>query len=129
MPTDMEDILQSIIDPKTLKRIVSPYLHRILPHVPQKFMRMNKMGRPMELLALIKNDIAKKRPVIVFGNKSSTSDYVSIFLNDHGIDCINLNGDMLQKIRVGQFEKFQSGAANVLSTTDIASRGLDTTRV
>lgn len=83
----------------------------------------------MELLALVKADVAKRRPVIVFGNKSATSDYVSIFLNDHGVSCVNLNGDMLQQIRVGQFEKFQTGEVNVLSTTDIASRGLDTTRV
>lgn len=129
MPTNSEELLQSIIDPKTLHRIVSPNLHRILPHVPQKFMRMNKAGRPMELLALVKADVVKKRPVIVFGNKSATSDYVSMFLNDHGVSCVNLNGDMLQQIRVGQFEKFQTGEVNVLSTTDIASRGLDTTRV
>lgn len=57
-----------------------------------------------------------------------TSDYVSIFLNDNGVNCINLNGDMLQKIRIGRFEQFQNGSVDVLSTTDIGSRGLNTTR-
>lgn len=35
---------------------------------------------------------------------------------------------MLQKIRVGRFEQFQNGHVDVLSTTDIGSRGLNTTR-
>lgn len=35
---------------------------------------------------------------------------------------------MLQKIRIGRFEQFQNGNVDVLSTTDIGSRGLNTTR-
>jgi ATP-dependent RNA helicase DDX28 len=35
---------------------------------------------------------------------------------------------MQMHFRVGRFEKFQEGNVNVLSTTDVASRGLDTTR-
>lgn len=100
-----------------------------MPHITQKFIRMRKSQRPIELLSLIKKDVDRKRPVIVFSNKKTSSDYVSIFLNDHGIDSVSMNKAALEKIRRQQFQKFQTGQVNVLSTTDLASRGLDTKRV
>lgn len=91
-------------------------------------MRMNKADRPGNILKMVKSEVLKKRPVIIFSNKSTTSDYLSIFLNDNGVNCLNLNGDMLMQIRTGRFEQFQSGEVDVLSTTDVGSRGLNTTR-
>lgn len=129
IPMNIDRLLQSVIDTSTIEEVSSPNLHKILPHIQQKFIRMRKQERPLALLKLVKAELAKRRPIIVFGNKSVTSDYTSIFLNDHGIDAISLNGDLLKIIRDGQFEKFQSGQVNVLCTTDIASRGLDTKRV
>lgn len=129
MPQNIEELLHSIIDTSTIDEVVSPNLHKILPHIQQKFIRMRKQERPLALLTLVKAELAKRRPIIVFGNKSTTSDYAAIMLNENGIDAISLNGDLIRVIRDGQFEKFQSGKVNVLSTTDIASRGLDTQRV
>ncbi|TDG49868.1 hypothetical protein AWZ03_003644 [Drosophila navojoa] len=128
MPTNTREILQRVIDVETIREIVSPNLHHLMPHVTQKFLRMAKADRPANLLSLVKRDLAKRRPLIVFSNKSTTCDYVSIFLNNSGINCLNLNGDMLMKIRIGRFEEFQRGECDVLSTTDVGSRGLDTTR-
>ncbi|KAH8266494.1 hypothetical protein KR044_008053 [Drosophila immigrans] len=128
MPTNTREILQKVIDVETIRQVASPHLHYLMPHVTQKFMRISKADRPANLLLLAKQDQAKRRPLIVFSNKSATSDYVSIFLNNSGINCLNLNGDMLMKIRLGRFEEFQRGSCDVLSTTDVGSRGLDTTR-
>lgn len=128
MPNNIDDCLRRVINTETIHQVVSENLHKIMPHVKQKFLRINKSDRPAFLLQLVKQEIIKKRPVIVFANKSPTSDFVSMFLTNGGVNCVNLNGDMLQKIRIGQFEKFQSGEVDVLSTTDVASRGLDTTR-
>lgn len=94
-----------------------------------RFLRMNKSDRAAHLLTLVKSEMKKNNPIIIFGNRSITSDFISLFLNGKGVPCVNLNGDMLMKIRVGQFEKFQSGTVNALASTDIGSRGLDTTRV
>lgn len=129
MPSNRAAMLETIIDPSTLHEVVSPQLHKILPHVEQNFMRMTKTERPVQLLRLVKQAIERHQPCIVFANKSATSDYISMFLNENNVECVNLNGDMHAMIRIGQFEKFQSGAVSVLSTTDITSRGLDTTRV
>ncbi|EDW65024.1 probable ATP-dependent RNA helicase DDX28 [Drosophila virilis] len=128
MPTNTREILQRVIDVETIREVVSPHLHHLMAHVTQKFLRMSKSDRPANLLTLVKQDLAKHRPLIVFSNKSATSDYVSIFLNNSGVNCLNLNGDMLMKIRLGRFEEFQRGQCDVLSTTDVGSRGLDTTR-
>lgn len=129
LPENTYDLLTMFVDPETMQEVVSPNLHQLLPQIQQKFIRIRKSHRPLELLQIVKAEVEKSRPVIIFGNKSVTSDYISIFLNDNGVNCVALNGDMLHKIRVGQFAKFQSGEVNVLSTTDVASRGLDTTRV
>lgn len=128
MPTNTDEVFREIIDTTTLKKVVSSDLHKILPYVTQKFMRTNKMDRSENLLRIVKSEIQKKRPVIVFSNKSTTSDYISIFLGNNGVECLNLNGDMLMKIREGRFEKFQNGEVNVLSTTDCIGRGLNTVR-
>ena len=37
MPTNTEEVFRSIIDPDTLKVIASDDLHKILPHVQQKY--------------------------------------------------------------------------------------------
>lgn len=129
LPTNTEKVLGSVINPQTITKVTSPNLHRLLSHVPQKYMRLNKSERPLQLLQLAKTDVAKRRPLIVFSNKSKTCDYVSIFLNTNGVKCINLNGDMNQQFRLGRFKQFQDGEVPVLSTTDIASRGLNTNRV
>lgn len=128
MPTNTDESFRDIIDTETLKKVVSDDLHKILPYVTQKFMRTNKADRPENLLRIVRSELDKKRPVIVFSNKSATSDYVSLFLNNNGMNCLNLNGDMLMKIRDGRFQQFQNGEVNVLSTTDCIARGLNTVR-
>lgn len=129
MPINIEESLQMVIDTATLHEVVSPYLHKVMPNITQKFIRIRKSQRPIELLSLVKREVDRKRPVIVFSNKKSTSDYISIFLNDHDIEAVSMNKSIVEKIRRQQFIKFQSGQVNVLSTTDLASRGLDTKRV
>ncbi|XP_067622957.1 probable ATP-dependent RNA helicase DDX28 [Eurosta solidaginis] len=129
MPTNTEEILQKVIDVQTLHEVTSPNLHKLMPHVEQRFLRISKENRPLNLLKLVQKDIAKNQSLIVFSNKSATSDFVDIFLNNNGVRSVNLNGDMLTKIRIGRFEKFQNGEYDVLSTTDVASRGLDTTNI
>lgn len=129
MPTNIEVVLGQIVDVSTVDQVVSPSLHKILPHIKQKFVRMRKAEKAIELLSLVKEDMEKRRPVIVFANRTATSDFISMFLNDNEIDAVSLNGDLLNVIREKQFKKFQEGEVNVLATTDVGSRGLDTTRV
>lgn len=127
MPTSIEEF-HAVIDPESLRHVVSEDLHKILPYVTQKFMRMNKTGRSEHLLRIVKDEMSKRRPCIVFANKTATSDYISIFLNNNGVNCININGDMHNELRAGRFDQFRTGAVNVLSTTDCMGRGINTLR-
>jgi len=52
-----------------------------------------------------------------------------MFLNENGIESVSLHGDMLYEIRLGKFKKFQDGTINVMVSTDVGSRGLNTIRV
>jgi superfamily II DNA/RNA helicase len=62
-------------------------------------------------------------------NKASTCDWISMFLNENGVKCVNLNGKMPLDIRMGKLNSFQLGDVDVISCTDISSRGIDTIRV
>ena len=74
--------------------IQTNHLHRILPHVFQKFIRApagpgsnNKIDYLMDIIA---KDVEKKKQVLIFCNKSTTSAYVSHVLNDQGIPTLHL---------------------------------------
>ncbi|XP_055547677.1 probable ATP-dependent RNA helicase DDX28 [Wyeomyia smithii] len=128
MPSNMTELLGQILNVETMEEVVSPNLHRLMSHVTQRFLRVKKTERANILFDLVQKDTKRRRPTIIFSNKTPTCDFISMYLNEANFPCVNLHGDMLLKLRLGQFEKFQQGEINVLSTTDVASRGLDTTR-
>ncbi|CAH2077065.1 unnamed protein product, partial [Iphiclides podalirius] len=126
MPHEMPEAVSSFVDPESVRTVQTSNIHMMLPHVPQKFIRLGKAQKPMELLKLVLADVNQKRPVMIFSNKTPTCDFVSMFLNENNVECININGQMAVDLKIGKFELFNSGSVNVLSCTDIASRGLDT---
>lgn len=130
LPKDHDELLQPILIPgNALKVVASEDLHLIQRRVPQKFLRLRKMDREAQLLGMVKAEVQKGRQVLVFSNRTPTADFVSLMLNEAGVECLNLTGDMQVVIREGRFARFQSGQCPVLSTTDVGSRGLDTSRV
>jgi len=62
-------------------------------------------------------------------NKSKTCDWATLFLNENGIEAVNLHGDMPYDLRLGKFKKYQDGLVNIMVSTDVGSRGLNTIRV
>lgn len=127
IPRSAEEILSQVIPYSSFKKVTTQYLHRLLPHVPQKFIRLSHLDKPARLLEMVKKDVSRQLPVIVFSNRTDRCDWVSMFLNENGISCVNLNGGMNHHLRIGRFADFQSGKVAVLSCTDVVSRGLDTT--
>ncbi|XP_059055446.1 probable ATP-dependent RNA helicase DDX28 [Achroia grisella] len=128
MPHELPESVNSFVAPDSLKTVTTSNIHRVLPHVPQKFIRLGKAQKPTELLKLVNADVNQQRPVMIFSNQTSTCDFVSMFLNENNIECININGQMAVPLKLGKFDMFRNGKVNVLSCTDIASRGLDTLR-
>ncbi|XP_034826692.1 probable ATP-dependent RNA helicase DDX28 [Maniola hyperantus] len=128
LPHELPEAVTSFMDPQSLRTVTTNNIHRILPHVPHKFLRIGKAQKPAELLKLVQADMNQQKPVMIFSNKTATCDFVAMFLNENNIECININGQMAVPLKLGKFEMFKSGKVNVLSCTDIASRGLDTLR-
>ncbi|XP_052739445.1 probable ATP-dependent RNA helicase DDX28 [Bicyclus anynana] len=128
LPHELPETVHSFMDPQSLKTVTTSNIHRILPHVPHKFLRLGKAQKPAELLKLVQADVNQQKPVMIFSNKTATCDFVSMFLEENNVQCINVNGQMAVALKLGKFDMFRSGKVNVLSCTDIASRGLDTIR-
>ncbi|XP_037296916.1 probable ATP-dependent RNA helicase DDX28 [Manduca sexta] len=128
MPHELPETVNSFVAPESLKTVTTSNIHRLLPHIPHKFIRLGKAQKPSELLKIVQADVNLKRPVMIFSNKTATCDFVSMFLNENNVECININGQMAVALKIGKFEQFKSGKVNVLSCTDIAARGLDTIR-
>ncbi|KAI4463300.1 rna helicase [Holotrichia oblita] len=124
LPRKFPDVFEPII--QNISYVKSPRLHRPLLNVNQKFLRLTRSGRPTYLLEIAKTI---KSPLLIFSNKNATCDWISMFLREHGIKCTNINASMNYYIRIDHWQQFIKEDVNILSATDIGSRGLDTTQV
>ncbi len=129
MPKNLEESLGSVVDLENIDRITTGSLHHIMPHVKQIFYRIHKYDKQSKLLELVKKDSQMGRPVMIFSNRSNASNWVYHYLNQNGIKCLRLNKEISDEQRFDEFNKFQSGECDVISCTDLGSRGLDTKRV
>ncbi|XP_050347317.1 probable ATP-dependent RNA helicase DDX28 [Nymphalis io] len=128
LPHELPEAVNSFMDPQSIRTVTTSNIHKLLPHVPHKFIRLGKAQKPVELLKLVQTDVNLKRPVMIFSNKTSTCDFVSMFLNENNVECININGQMAVPLKQGQLDLYKNGKVNVISCTDVASRGLDILR-
>ncbi|KAK0174635.1 hypothetical protein PV327_010390 [Microctonus hyperodae] len=127
MPPELPEYIGKNVNTDSLINVATRNCHRVL--VPQKFLRLGEADKPLELLKVIKPRALKKLPTIIFSNSSSTSDWISIFLNQLNIRATSLNSNMKMVIRRDKFRKFKLGEVDVLSTTNAGARGLDTVMV
>lgn len=129
MPRSLDSILDNHIEIETFKRIKTDSLHRLMPHVPQTFLRLHHEQKAVEVLKIAKQSLANNTPTMIFCNKSDTCFWLHKLLKEHGVHNIVLNAQMDRKLRFDRFNHFQNEAANIFVCTDICSRGLDTLRV
>ncbi|KAK6182289.1 hypothetical protein SNE40_010004 [Patella caerulea] len=122
----LQDIIGNLIPVDKMARVTTAGLHRLMPHVPQKFFRVSNADKAEHIIKLLKT---KQKPTLVFCNKSETVYWLSQTLLENNIDNIILSGALQERERQGRFLQFQEGKYDVMVATDIASRGLDTTMV
>ncbi|XP_072492238.1 probable ATP-dependent RNA helicase DDX28 [Notamacropus eugenii] len=132
-PEGVGELLSKVTDLGSLTTITSPRLHCIMPHVRQKFLRLKGSEKVTELVETLKrrrvDQPGSPGAVLVFCNSASTVNWLGYILEDHKIQHLRLQGQMPAAMRAGIFQSFQKGTRDVLLCTDIASRGLDSTRV
>ncbi|XP_028595409.2 putative ATP-dependent RNA helicase DDX28 [Podarcis muralis] len=129
LPKGLGDLLSKVTDLSSFNVLTSFSLHRLQPHVEQKFVRLKGADKVVELLQLMKDRGPSSGAVLIFCNKASTINWLGYILDDHKIKHLRLQGQMPALERAGIFDTFQKGQFDILVCTDIASRGLDTTHV
>lgn len=129
LPKGVGDLFSKVTDLSSFRILTSYYLHRLQPHVEQKFMRLKGSEKASELLQLLKDRGPTSGAVLIFCGSASTVNWLGYILDDHNVKHLRLQGQMPATMRAGIFTRFQKGQFDILVCTDIASRGLDTTQV
>ncbi|XP_046609779.1 probable ATP-dependent RNA helicase DDX28 isoform X1 [Neodiprion virginianus] len=129
MPTEIPATLEAIVDTNSLVRLTTDKLHRILPQVRQKFIRVSHSSRSSEVLKIAKKNSEKKRQTLIFCNTVKSCEWLYLFLSEMSVNCSYTHGTLPARVRLDRFAEFQRGHTTVLVTTDACSRGLDTTTV
>lgn len=130
-PGGVGEVLSQVTDLGSMVVIKSKMLHFLMPHVKQTFLKVKGADKILELHQALKLLQQEKGggAALVFCNKSSTVNWLGYSLDEMGVQHARLQGEMPAVVRAGIFRSFQKGMADVLICTDIASRGLDTSRV
>ncbi|XP_071387118.1 probable ATP-dependent RNA helicase DDX28 [Centroberyx affinis] len=130
-PGGVGEVLGQVTDLGSMVTIKSKMLHFLMPHVKQTFLKVRGADKVLELHQAVKLLQQKKGGggVLVFCNKAPTVNWLGYSLEEMGVRHVRLQGEMPAAVRAGIFRNFQKGKEDVLISTDIASRGLDTSRV
>lgn len=130
-PGGVGEVLSKVTDLGSMSVIRSKMLHFLMPHVKQTFLKVKGADKVLELQHLLKQLQLERGggSAVVFCNKSATVNWLGYTLEEMGVQHLRLQGEMPAAVRAGIFRTFQKCTANVLVCTDIASRGLDTSRV
>ncbi|NXC85805.1 DDX28 helicase, partial [Cercotrichas coryphoeus] len=128
-PAGLSETLAKFTDVGRFVTLSTQSLHRLPPHVQQKFVRLKGQDKLPELLLLLKERPSSGGAVLIFCNSASTVNWLGYILDDHKIKHLRLQGQMSAAARAGIFASFQKGEVSVLVCTDLASRGLDTSSV
>lgn len=130
-PGGVGEVLSQVTDLGSMMVIKSKMLHFLMPHVKQMFLKVKGADKVLELHQALKLLQQEKGggAAVVFCNKSATVNWLGYSLEEMGVQHLRLQGEMPAAVRAGIFRSFQKGTVDVLVCTDIASRGLDTSRV
>lgn len=114
-----------------LAKITTPSLHRALPNLKQSFIDLQRFqgNRQLALLEVLKKNI-KDEKTLVFCNTKKAVELVHDWLASKNVPALPLYKDApIDRDEVLARFGDKSSGDNVMISTDIASRGIDTTFV
>uniref|UniRef100_A0A023GKR8 Putative atp-dependent rna helicase n=1 Tax=Amblyomma triste TaxID=251400 RepID=A0A023GKR8_AMBTT len=106
----------------SLLRVTSTQLHRLLPHVEHRFLRVRAAAKSGKLMELLQH----RGPQVVFVNSTSCCKWLGHVLRENGQDAAILHGELPSQERQRHYARFANRETNLLVCTDLGSRGLDT---
>eukprot|EP00088_Acartia_fossae_P002685 TRINITY_DN11106_c0_g1_i1.p1 TRINITY_DN11106_c0_g1~~TRINITY_DN11106_c0_g1_i1.p1 ORF type:complete len:559 (+),score=75.64 TRINITY_DN11106_c0_g1_i1:28-1704(+) len=128
-PTNFDNYMSEVIDLEGVGKFSTDQIHKVLAHLQQKFIRVAATKKLETLVPLLEKDSAKKKKTLIFCNKASTSDFLHYYLGENNFTSINFNQNVHPKDRFSHYSRFITGDVNIMTATDLASRGLDTSTV
>ncbi len=90
--------------------------------IEQVVLKVEAWLKPSLLLRLIKSQ--KIRRGLIFIETQQAVDRITAFLNEHGVVAEPIHGGLMRKERQQSLLNLESGRADILVATDVASRGL-----
>lgn len=97
--------------------------------IQQQFYLADDLGHKERLLEYLLQQQQARSQVIVFVATREDTERLAALLNGKGFDCVALSANLTQPQRSNIMNDFTRGQAQVLVTTDVASRGLDLLKV
>uniref|UniRef100_A0A158R3Z2 RNA helicase n=1 Tax=Syphacia muris TaxID=451379 RepID=A0A158R3Z2_9BILA len=119
-PETLQSLVESLVSPEHLSYIKSRYLHDLLPHVRQKFIRIREVDKNDELLKMLTNTKYSGQ-ILIFCQDKLRRNMVAEFLNTNGINTVVIGERNRQKV----FDEVRTCKTGVIVATDVAARGLD----
>lgn len=133
LPKSVHRTLDEMFGSNIIK-LTTPSLHRALPNLKQSFIDLSKYNgnRQLALLDVLKKN-QKDEKILVFCNTRKSAELLQDWLKSKDLYVLGLHKDANRKETLELFSapwtKEKGLGNNVLISTDIASRGLDTTFV
>ena len=130
MPTTLDSTIGALVNlSEDVEKVTTKHLHTLHSNVKHVFYRLGKYDKDLKLIELLKEDMKRKRPTIIFANRTNAANWLYHHLNENDIRCVRLTSDMTEEERFHSFRMFQNGENDILVSSDLGSRGLDTIRV
>ncbi|KAI7876078.1 DEAD-domain-containing protein, partial [Lichtheimia hyalospora FSU 10163] len=132
LPRSVHRTLDTLFGERLLK-LTTPSLHRALPNLKQSFIDLARFNgnRQLALLDVLKRNI-KDDKTLVFCNTRKSAQLLHDWLGSKDMPVLALHKDAERSEILTRFacqDENASPGDNVLISTDIASRGIDTTFV
>jgi ATP-dependent RNA helicase RhlE len=110
-----------------MKKVVEEKTHLNLTHLKHDFIQLEEYDKNPLFFKVLEDVQAKlgAGSCIVFCNNIQSARAVEHFMNERGYPSVSLHGDVPNKLRVINVEKFSSQNVKFLVCTDLGSRGLD----
>lgn len=104
-----------------------PEIVKTKTYINPKIDHMYILGEPRDKFTLLRKSIAATNPkkAIVFVNNEDSIEVITSKLNYHHYDAVGIFGKMAKEDRKTAMDRFKSGKAKILVSSDLSARGLD----
>jgi ATP-dependent RNA helicase RhlE len=137
MPAQRQNMLFSATMPRDIRSLANEILRdpirvevnheRPLQGITQCLYHVERMSKTELLLTLLLRK--KAEATLIFTRTKHMATKLARRLNSSGLQARDLQGDMSQNNRRKVLQGFKKGNFNILVATDVASRGLDVSRI